>query len=198
MLWTFANDDVQRNRNPMFESERLRFRAFDAEHDVPIFQAWWADPEVMQFQLSNAIRLKQDETTEGMFKSWFGDDDSAVGFVIVLKETDEAIGFINLWGIKPKNRNAELGVLIGRKDLWGQGLGKEALHVLLRYAFAELNLHRIMLRVFANNERAIRAYRSVGFVEEGRLREEIFREGRWLDSVVMGILQREYQGSDAS
>jgi RimJ/RimL family protein N-acetyltransferase len=128
-----------------------------------------------------------------MFKSWFRDDDSAVGFVMVLKETDEVIGFINLWGIKPKNQNAELGILIGRKDLWGQGYGKEALHLLLAYAFDELNLHRVMLRVFATNERAIRAYKSVGFVEEGRMREDIYRGGEWVDSVVMGILKHEYR-----
>lgn len=182
----------------MFESERLRFRAFDAEVDVPVFQQWWKDPEIMQYQTANSIRLMQDETTEGKFHKWFQDDDSAVGFVMVLKETEEPIGFINLWGIRPKNQNAELGILIGRKDLWGQGLGKEALHLMLKYAFAELNLHRITLRVFSTNERAIRAYKSVGFVEEGRMREEIYRGGRWIDAVVMGILQREYLGHDPS
>ncbi|MCA9914152.1 MAG: GNAT family N-acetyltransferase, partial [Anaerolineae bacterium] len=175
-----------------FDSERLRFRAFNAEVDVPIFQQWWKDPEIMQYQTPNSIRLFQEETTEERFKSWFRDDDSAVGFVMVLKETEEPIGFINLWGIKPKNQNAELGILIGRKDLWGQGLGKESLRLMLHYAFSELNLHRVTLHVFSTNERAIRAYQSVGFVEEGRLREEIYRAGRWIDSVVMGILKHEY------
>lgn len=179
----------------MFESERLRFRAFDAEQDVPIFQEWWRDPEIMQYQTANSIRLMQDETLENRFRGWFGDDDSAVGFVMVLKDTAEPIGFINLWGIKPKNQNAELGILIGKKDLWGQGLGKEALRLMLAYAFTELNLHRVTLRVFSTNERAIRAYRSVGFVEEGRMREEIYRAGRWIDAVIMGILQREYMAA---
>lgn len=64
--------------------------------------------------------------------------------------------------------------------------------MLLDYAFLELNLHRISLRVFSLNERAIHIYNKIGFVQEGVVRESLYRSGKWHDIIIMGILKREY------
>lgn len=76
----------------------------------------------------------------------------------------------------------------------GKGSGSEAIRLLLRHAFTELNLHRIGVRVLAYNERAIRAYQTCGFIDEGRERETAFVDGVWHDGLMMGILSREFQG----
>lgn len=86
---------------------------------------------------------------------------------------------------------------IGEKEYWGSGYGFEAVNVLLTYAFLEQNIHRISLNVFAFNERAIRLYERIGFQQEGRSREAIFRDGRYHDIIQMGLLQTEFIGKRA-
>ena len=84
-------------------------------------------------------------------------------------------------------------ITIGEKDVWGRGYGTEATRLMLDHAFGTLGLHRIALTVFEFNERAIRAYRSCGFVVEGRARESIWRDGRWWDELAMSVLASEWR-----
>lgn len=65
--------------------------------------------------------------------------------------------------------------------------------MLLAIGFGDLNLRRIFLRVLADNTAAIRLYQSLGFIEEGRLREAVFVDGRYQDLLMMGLLQSEYR-----
>lgn len=87
----------------------------------------------------------------------------------------------------------ELGITIGDKDYWGKGYGRDALRVLLDYAFRLRHAHKVWLRANDNNERTIRAYRACGFVEEGRLRQQVWGNGQYLDLVYMGILREEWE-----
>lgn len=175
----------------MFESDRLRFRALH-EDDHALLHEWWSDPEIARFQYVNRIRLNQPDTNRSMFELWCKDGTNAAGFSIELKETGELAGSISLWGADSKDRDAELAILIGPKERWGQGLGTEAVRLMLDYGFREMNLHRIHLHVHGYNARAMRAYEKCGFQVEGRLREAFFRDGKWHDRLVMGILQREW------
>ncbi len=90
-------------------------------------------------------------------------------------------------------QTCELGIAIGDKDYWGRGCGRDAVRVLLDYAFRLRNCHKVWLRVNGNNERAIRAYRACGFVEEGRLRQHVWGDGQYLDLIYMGILREEWE-----
>lgn len=89
---------------------------------------------------------------------------------------------------------AELGIAIGDTAYWGQGYGREAVNLLLEYAFRYRNLQRVWLGVHARNERAIRAYRACGFIEEGRQRAHVYSDGAYDDLVLMGILRSEWTG----
>lgn len=111
-------------------------------------------------------------------------------FGIRLVEDDRLVGSCQLHGIDPRARSAELQIRIGEGDARGIGLGTEALKLLLRHGFDDLNLRRIWLRVFATNERAIRVYVTEGFVEEGRLRGAAYVDGTFVDVVVMARLRR--------
>ncbi|MCK4899416.1 MAG: GNAT family N-acetyltransferase, partial [Anaerolineales bacterium] len=75
---------------------------------------------------------------------------------------------------------------------WGKGFGTDAVSVILRYAFHELNLHRVSLGVFEYNRRARRSYEKVGFSVEGRIRGDMLRQGRRWDVFIMGILREEW------
>jgi RimJ/RimL family protein N-acetyltransferase len=85
-----------------------------------------------------------------------------------------------------------VGIFIGDKDYWNQGYGSDAMQLLLKYGFNSLNLNRIYLHVFDTNPRAIRAYEKVGFVLEGRLRQDIFLNGSYVDVLMMSVLRSEW------
>ena len=91
-----------------------------------------------------------------------------------------------------RSRKAEVGISIGEKSYWGHGYGTDAMRVLVNYGFNMLNLNRISLKVFSFNKRAIRSYEKVGFTVEGTLREEIYKDGKYVDVLVMGLLRNEW------
>ena len=97
------------------------------------------------------------------------------------------IGRCGLFHVDEAARTAELGIGIGDHAYRGKGYGREALRLLLDYGFRLRNLHRIWLTVNGDNERAIRAYRAVGFAEEGRQPQQVWSNGRYIDLVYMGV-----------
>ena len=90
----------------------------------------------------------------------------------------------------PVAQTAELGITIGEREYWGRGYGRDAVRVLIEYGFRIRNLRKIWLTVHANNPRAIRSYESVGFVEEGRQRAQVWSDGEYVDLVYMGLIKR--------
>lgn len=105
----------------------------------------------------------------------------------------ELVGRASLFAFDELSRNAEVGLGFG-PDHRGKGYGRDTLRVLLRFAFVHRNLHRVWLECAATNERAVRAYRAAGFVEEGRLREHAWIDGRYVDMVRMAVLRSEWTG----
>jgi RimJ/RimL family protein N-acetyltransferase len=100
------------------------------------------------------------------------------------------VGSCQLHAIDRFHRRCDLGIALGR-DYWGKGYGQDAVRVLVDYAFTQLDMRRVGLRVLAHDERAIGAYRKVGFVEEGRLRAYSLFEGQPRDDLLMGILRED-------
>jgi UDP-4-amino-4,6-dideoxy-N-acetyl-beta-L-altrosamine N-acetyltransferase len=172
--------------------EKSHLRAIERE-DIPTFVRWLNDPEVRHY-LNLYLPLSKAQEEE-WFAAHLRDDSSRV-FTI---ETEDgvAIGNIGLHDLDWKNRSALLGIVIAEKEYWGQGYGSDAITALLRFAFGEMNLHRIWLAVFDFNERAIRCYEKCGFRHEGRAREAMFRDGRYHDALQMAILQQEFTGLES-
>ncbi|HLZ80077.1 MAG TPA: GNAT family protein [Ktedonobacteraceae bacterium] len=102
------------------------------------------------------------------------------------------IGACGLFHFNEIARTCEMGIGIGDRAYWGRGYGRDAVKLLLDYAFRQRNLHKVWLTVNANNERAIRSYRACGFVEEGRLRKHVWSNGQYIDFVYMGVLRDEW------
>lgn len=103
------------------------------------------------------------------------------------------VGQCGLFNFNDTAHTCELGIGIGDKRYWGQGYGREAVGLLLDYAFRLRNMHKVWLTTHGANERAIRAYRACGFVEEGRLRDHVWHDDRYQDLVYMGVLRHEWQ-----
>ena len=114
-----------------------------------------------------------------------------VKLAICLCDTNVHIGNVYLTGINYINRTAESHILIGEKDFWGQGYGKEALIEILKYGFEERGLNRIEAHINADNIASLRMHEMCGYKKEGVLRQAIYKNGRFKDVVVMSILKGE-------
>ncbi|WP_164215747.1 GNAT family protein [Virgibacillus sp. YIM 98842] len=174
----------------MLRSERLQFRKME-ESDIEKYHSWRNDVDVMK-TTNPAIDLYSLEETRNFVETIILNSASSKSYIIEEREGNTAIGVTSLINIDTKNRNAECIIDIGEKEYWGKGYGTEALKVLLAYAFLELNLHRVSLRVFSLNEKAIHIYHKLGFVEEGVMRQSLYRNGQWHDIILMGLLKEEY------
>lgn len=120
------------------------------------------------------------------------DSDHRFNFLIRTRTDDRLIGGIGLWIESWAHGEAWVGIGIGERDYWGNGYGTEAMRLILRFAFDELNLQRVSLGVYAYNPRAIRSYEKAGFRREGVVRGDCHRDGQHWDSVFMGILREEW------
>ncbi|MEI5908056.1 GNAT family protein [Bacillus spongiae] len=110
----------------------------------------------------------------------------------ILTEEGKHIGWVDLKNIDRLNRHAELGIAIGDKTYWGKGFGLAAMKEMLIWGFTELELNKIWLRVEVDNEKAIKSYIRMGYVEEGILRQDRLREGKFIDRLRMSILKQDF------
>lgn len=162
--------------------------------DLSDLVRWFNDPEVTQYL---GAYLPMTEMAE---EKWIEElaTTRASSHVVLMIEvieggTNKAIGDIGLANIHPKDHSATFGIAIGEKDYWSKGYGTEAARLIVNYGFEQLNLHRINSGVISFNERSIRLHMKVGFKKEGRQREAIFKNGRFHDHVVFGILREGWK-----
>jgi RimJ/RimL family protein N-acetyltransferase len=104
----------------------------------------------------------------------------------------EVVGICGLHGIDHYHQRADVGIRVG-KPYWGRGHGQDAVRTVVDYGFRHLNLAKISLKVLADDERAVGAYRKAGFVEEGRLRDHTWFDGARHDELVMSVLREEWK-----
>jgi RimJ/RimL family protein N-acetyltransferase len=159
--------------------------------DAEIYTKWLNDPEVTDW-LGGTERILS-LPAERKFLEKTADEGGYI-FAIVRLEDDALLGSCGIRDIIHTNRRATVGIFIGEAENRSRGYGTEALKLLLGYGFNTLNLHNIMLGVHADNARAIHCYKKIGFREYGRRRECIFKNGGYVDSLYMDILENEYRG----
>ena len=176
-----------------YEGERIYLRPIELE-DEPALRLWRNDPEVWatlkNVRPMNALREK--EWIEKLYK-----DTADVALAICLKDGHRLIGACGLHQLRPVDRCAQFGILIGDREYQNQGYGTEATRLMLRFGFEELNLNRVGLSAFADNRRGIRAYEKAGFVREGCVRQALYRGGAYHDEVFYGLLRAEWERSSA-
>ncbi|OEF98065.1 hypothetical protein BHF71_03330 [Vulcanibacillus modesticaldus] len=174
----------------MLKGKLVQLKAVERE-DLPKYLEWMNDSEVRQY-LAIGISYPLTMTEENDWYESMLKDKSRKTYAIHTIENDQLIGNCSLFNINWKNQSAVTGIFIGDKNYWGKGYGTEALRLLLYLGFQEFNLRRIELGVFEFNDRAIKSYKKLGFVEEGRKRRAIYRNGNFYDEVIMAILREEY------
>ncbi len=171
----------------MYQGTKVRLRPLEKKH-LPKCVVWLNDPEVTEtLSFSEPISMEGEQR---WYENLLRDKSSKIYAIETVK--GEHIGNVGLSDIDLHNRKAELGIFIGEKNLWGKGYGTEAVLLALKLAFEGLNLNKVYLRTFKGNERAKKCYEKAGFIKEGVLRQDNFKNGKYIDSLVYSVLAEEY------
>lgn len=117
---------------------------------------------------------------------------SAGGLLSIETKDGVHIGSTGFYDVRSEDRKAGLAITIGEKEYWSQGYGGDAVVTLLRFGFHEMGLNRVWLTTVEYNERAMACYKRCGFREEARMRNDVYRHGRYWDFVQMAILHQEF------
>lgn len=104
----------------------------------------------------------------------------------------KCIGIADYRDVDAVTHKAVIGLTIGDKEYWGKGFGTDAVQTLVKYLFLNLNMRKIQLDTWSGNKRAIRSYEKCGFQVEGVLREDVYVNGEYYDTVIMGLLREEW------
>ena len=173
----------------MYEGDLVRLRAFD-NSDLMLCLSYSNDYEVMR-GASGAILYPS--TVDDEARAMNSSTSYTAGeyqFAIETKAERRFIGKCGFTKINWKNRLGELAILIGDREYRGRGYGADAIRTLCAFGFQEMNLHKIKALVFDFNEPALRCYEKCGFVREGVLRQEMFREGKYHDVISLALFQQ--------
>lgn len=144
------------------------------------------------YQYSHITMEKMEDDYEQIIKKL---DKREIGkfSIYTLGENPEHIGGIEYNSLNMISRSCTVGIGIGRKENRGNGYGTDAMRALVHYLFNTMNLQRVKLETWSGNPQAIRSYEKCGFVVEGRLRRSEYVDGKYYDTIVMGLLKEEFQ-----
>jgi RimJ/RimL family protein N-acetyltransferase len=181
----------------LFEAQDIRLGPIDYEKDPEVESKWTHDSEFMRLMelkpvrpLAPAMVKKGYEALEKEIEQ----DKNLFYFTIRAREDDRLLGKAVLEWIDWTNGNGYLRLGIGSGQDRGQGLGQQALGLLLRFAFAELNLFRVTIVVPEYCQAALTLVSKFSFIEEVRRRKAILRDDRLWDLIIFGLLRSEWEG----
>ena len=158
------------------------------DDDPPRFVPWFSDMEVTRY-LGRRMAVALYHEVDVLKK--FGESADTVFWVI---EVDgETIGATGIHAIDWINAHGTTGIVIGAKDRWGKGYATEAMRLRTRYAFRELNLHKLLTEVDTENEASRKALERNGYRTVGVRREQSFREGKWRDRWLGEVLRDDWE-----
>ncbi|HRF93713.1 MAG TPA: GNAT family protein [Aggregatilineales bacterium] len=178
--------------NNLLKGEKVHLAALNRD-DLPTYQKWFANPEFLRLLTNDpAMPHTQERHIKWLDENTKSTSNSEYPFSIRALDDNRIVGGCSIEIANWASRHGEVGIFIGDPDDWGKGYGSDAMNILIRFGFMELNLHHISLNVFSYNPRAIKSYEKVGFVHEGKRREALYRDGIYHDMHIMGILQREW------
>jgi RimJ/RimL family protein N-acetyltransferase len=179
------------NPSNLFAAEHVRLTAFEPG-DIPALARWYRDADFLRhWDAETAFPKTEKQLAEYVD----GQQKSETAFVFAIRPVDreDLIGYCELDSIIWSQQVGWLAIGFGDPAQRGKGYGAEAMRLLLRFGFGELNLRRIQLTVFSYNESALRLYEKLGFYREGTFREFLQRDGQFYDMLLYGLLRREWE-----
>lgn len=171
------------------EGERVDLRTVEME-DIDFLKKNINDPKIRKYldQSSPYNQIREKEFIENTSKS-----EDQIHFLITDSEDDERLGMISLMDINKTIGKAEIGLWI-TSEHQEEGFGTEASKLVTKYGFEELRLNRIYARVYDHNPRSISIWEKLDYRKEGILREAGYKDGRFVNLLIYGILKKEWKG----
>ena len=170
----------------MYQTARLGLKRLGVEELSGNYPAWFSDEEVNQY--NSHFRKPETPAQVRRYVETLDDDATKLVFAIYWLETSTHLGNIAVQRIDHYNRSAELAFLLGEKSYWNKGVAYEATQIILRHCKNHLNLRRLYLGCFADNQAMAKLSEKLGFEQEGRLKEAIFGSGQYHDVLLYGLL----------
>lgn len=155
---------------------------------------------IVRWRNSDAVRKRfiyQALFTAQSHENWIKtmvETGRVIQMIICDLASDMPLGSVYIRDIDRSHKKAEYGIFIGETQARGRGVGTAAAKLMLRYCFEEQGLHRIFLRVFADNRQAVRSYEKAGFRREGLLRDDVRIDGKYRDILWMAAIRPEAEG----
>ena len=178
-------------RKNILRGEKVQLTALQPD-DAPHIAEWYQDASFLRAYDSSPAYPKTEKQLAAMIEEEQKRKDGFI-FAVRLLDSRRIIGILQLDGIAWTHGTSFISIGIGEEADRGQGYGREAIQLGLRFAFDELNLHRVCLTVFSYNEAARTLYERLGFQREGVYREHLMRDGQRHDMLLYGLLRREWQ-----
>jgi [ribosomal protein S5]-alanine N-acetyltransferase len=181
----------QTNAQPTLSTDRLILRPFRLS-DCKEVQRIAGDERIAKTTLS-----VPHPYPDGAAEEWIATHPKsyahgeAVTFAIELKTSNALIGCISIAGISKTHKRGEVGYWIGT-EFWNQGYCTEALRALIEFGFKELSLNKLTSRHMSKNPQSGKVMLKAGMKQEGVLRDDCFRYEQFEDSVVYGLVARDY------
>lgn len=170
----------------MIAGEHVILRAFELE-DVERCYRWMNDPNIVRTLKTRypiAFQNEQEWLEQAMHANHHERH-----FAIERKDDRAHIGNVSIHDIDWVSRNAWFGLFIGEPSAWNRGFGSDAISTVVRFAFDDMNLMKLRINVFDYNDRAKHVLEGRGFVQEGKLERDFYREGQWHDIVILSIFR---------
>lgn len=183
----------------LFEGKLIRFAPHDPDRDAEIDSKWSHDPDYLRSISLDVARPLSPAQIKKKYEDLQKEADeqrNLFSFAIRTRVDDRLIGFARLFAIEWTHGVGRVLVGIGDPDDRHRGFGREALQMLLRYAFDELNLYQITAITFEYNTAAIEFLTHNGFALEVTRREAVQRDGRYWDFLGFGLLRDKWQRSE--
>ena len=149
---------------------------------------------IIKWRNSDEVRKRfiyQKDFTEESHLSWMKnkvETGEVCQMIICMCEGDVPVGSVYVRDIDRVHNKGEYGIFIGEESARGHGVGTRAASLMVKYSFETLKLHRLFLRAFADNERALKSYEKAGFVKEALLKDDVCIDGEYRDIILMGTV----------
>jgi RimJ/RimL family protein N-acetyltransferase len=165
------------------------FRLRPPRHeDAEVMVTWFEDMEVTR-GLGRRFPLSLEEQREWLRKASSDQDH----ILWVIEHEGRPVGTTSIHGIDWSRQSGETGTLIGDKTVWGRGIAGEMMRLRTEYAFRELALRKLRSGYLDGNEASRRAQEGAGYRQVGRMREEFFRAGAWVDLVLTELMREDWE-----
>ncbi len=165
---------------PTVSGRRVTLRPFSAgftEDEIADLYRWSSDPSVLSLSGGSPLDMSLERFRIAFLAQLPRRNSESEQLFAILDESGKMIGRTGLFEIDHETGTAELGIVIGDEDYWGQGYGRDSVRTLIEHAFNDVGLKRIVLYTFADNERARRAYEAAGFKPVRELRRFSMQQG---------------------